>query len=81
MESLRTGIDREQEMPNRLKLSHNQIARQIRLLEREVVAFQSGMVRATGGSAGIDTSIAIILSARLSTVWSRIGQMIPQRRA
>jgi len=68
-------------MPKRLRTSHDQIAHQIRVLEREVLAFQSGMVRAAGSSAGIDTSIAIILSARLSAVWKRIGQMIPPRRA
>jgi hypothetical protein len=65
-------------MPKNLRTSHLQIARQIRALERSVVAFQSGFVRASDGPGGVDTNTAILLSARLSTVWKRIGEMIPR---
>ena len=65
-------------MSKDIRTSHKEIGRQIRALERAVLAFQSAMVGATDTSAGVDTNTAIILSARLSTVWRRIGQMVPR---
>jgi hypothetical protein len=60
---------------------HIQIARQIRALERAVLAFQPVMVGAVGGPGALDTNIAIILSARLANVWKRIGKTLPRRPA
>lgn len=67
-------------MSESLRTSHHQISRQIQAVERAVLTFQSGMIKSTGCSAGIDTNTAIILCARLSTVWKRIGEMIPRGR-
>ena len=58
---------------------HLQITRQIAALERAVLAFQPAVVGAAGTPAAIDTNLAIILSARLSKVWQRIGTTIPRR--
>ncbi len=57
--------------------NHTQIARQIKAIERAVLAFQPVMVGAAGGRVAVDTNIAIILSARLSNVWKRIGEIFP----
>ena len=57
---------------------HLQIARQIATLERAVLAFQPAMVGATGMPGAVDTNLAIILSARLTKVWKRIGATIPR---
>jgi hypothetical protein len=65
-------------MSKSLRTSHHQIARQIQAVERAVLTFQSGMIKSAGCSAGVDTNTAIILCARLSTVWKRIGEMIPR---
>ena len=64
-------------MSKSLRTGHDQISRQIRAVERAVLAFQSGMIKSAGCSAGVDTNTAIILCARLSTVWKRVGAMIP----
>ena len=66
-------------MAKSLRVSHSQIARQIKALEREVLAFQPGLVAASGKFGAVDASLAIILSARLSAVWKRVGEAIPSR--
>ena len=57
---------------------HLQIARQIAMLERAVLAFQPAMVGAVGRPGAVDTNLAIILSARLAKVWKRVGTTIPR---
>ncbi len=65
-------------MTESLPSRHIQITRQIAALERAVLAFQPGMVGATGTPGAVDTNLAIILSARLANVWKRIGKTIPR---
>ena len=67
-------------MTSNLPLTHGQIGYQIAALERAVLAFQAGVVRAAGSVAADDTNSAIILSARLLTAWKRLGLGIPPER-
>ena len=60
-----------------IRANHAQIARQIKALERAVLAFHTGIVGAAGTRAAVDSNLAIILSARLASVWKRIGRIVP----
>ena len=62
-----------------IRYSHAQISRQIQAMERAVLAFQPKVVGFSRGVAAIDTNLAIILSARLSAVWKRVGKTFPNR--
>jgi hypothetical protein len=73
------GRQDERGIPRTLSNNHLLISRQIAAIERAVLAFQPAIVGAAGRRAAVDTNIAIILSARLSTVWKRLGDAIPHR--
>jgi hypothetical protein len=64
-----------------LRQSHGQISRQIAAVERAVLGFQAGIVGAVGARAADDTNSAIILVARLASVWRRVGSAIPPRES
>ena len=64
--------------PN-LRVDHQAIDRQIAAVARAVLSFQTKMVSAAGAPAAEDTNAAIVLAARLSTVWKRVGELIPRR--
>jgi hypothetical protein len=66
-------------MASNLSSTYGQIGRQIAAVERAVLAFQSGFVRTAGSRAVEDSNVAIILAARLSNVWKRLGSTIPRR--
>lgn len=63
-------------MASNVTLNYTQITRQIAALERAVLAFQAGAVQMAGIRAAEESNIAIILAARLSTVWKRLGGTI-----
>jgi hypothetical protein len=63
-----------------LHTNYGQVARLLAAVERSVLAFQAGMVSVAGKGAAEDTNAAIILAARLSTVWKRVGAFLPAHR-
>ena len=67
----------DHEMTTEMTTSHSQIGRQIAAVERAVLAFQSGIMREAGSRAAADSNDAIILTARLSAVWKRLGACVP----
>jgi hypothetical protein len=66
-------------MASSVALTYSQIGRQIAAVERAVLAFQAGVVKSAGSRAAEDSNSAIILTARLSTVWRRLGTSISCR--
>ncbi len=67
-------------MSSKVNLTHGRIGRQIVEVERAVLAFHSGLVRSGGSVLAEDSNNAIILAARLSNVWRKLGEAIPCRR-
>ncbi len=60
-------------MARKLSSTYFEITRKISSLERAILAFQPGVVGEAGSIAADDSNQAIILAARLSTVWRRLG--------
>jgi len=69
-------VEWKDQMASNVTLAYAQITRQIAAVERAVVAFQSGVVKVAGIRAAEESNIAIILAARLSTAWKRLGGAI-----
>jgi len=68
-------------MASKVNPTYDEIRRQIAAVERAVLTFQAGVVRSSGTDAADGTNQAIILAARLSTVWKRLGEsMTPRSR-
>ena len=60
-------------MAGELNSTYVEITRTIKSVERKILAFQSRVVGQAGVIAAEDTNLAIILAARLSKVWRRLG--------
>ena len=67
-DSQRGGI-----LARKLNSTYFEIARKISSVERDILAFQSGIMRQVGTIAAADSNLSIILSDRLSKVWRRLG--------
>ena len=60
-------------MARELNSTYSEITRTIKSVERQILAFQSRVVGQVGMIAAEDSNLAIILAARLSKVWRRLG--------
>jgi hypothetical protein len=67
-------------LARKLSSTYFEITRKISSLEREILAFQAGVVGHAGAIAAGDSNLAIILASRLSTVWRRLGAAAQLRR-
>jgi hypothetical protein len=58
------------------KANHVQVGRQIAAVEKAVLRLQPLLMQAAGGQVAEDSNIAIVLAARLSFVWERLGRTL-----
>jgi hypothetical protein len=63
-----------------LNSTYFEITRKIMSVERDILKFQAGVVDFAGTVAADDSNLAIILAARLSKVWGRLGASAQIRR-
>ena len=61
------------ELAGELNSTYLEITRTIKSVERKILAFQARVVGQAGVIAAEDSNLAIILAARLSNVWRRLG--------
>lgn len=66
-------------MAKSLNSTYFEITRKIMSVERDILKFQAGVVSHAGTVAADDSNLAIILAARLSTVWGRLGDSVRMR--
>jgi hypothetical protein len=66
-------VNREGTMTKPIRSTYFEISRRLSSIEREILAFQTGVMCESGSIAAGDSNLAIILAARLSRVWKRLG--------